>query len=217
MLWRYFGTGELVGRSGATACAGGYALLPELKVKTSSEEKVSFQALRRLRRLRRMACGRSLSRLQSSRRSRASPLHSTLGRTGPQRTWRNPRSRLRRGLQNLAPPICGRGSFRRIACRSRTAFLRLGSAGHFRHPGRLHCFTMFHYVSLFCRLFVALRMPLSASFLRGTLVGGRIADAVGPRPVLVVCGSVCALAYFGAAVATEMRIKELQFSALPKQ
>mmetsp|Transcript_100091 Transcript_100091/g.238560 ORF Transcript_100091/g.238560 Transcript_100091/m.238560 type:complete len:224 (+) Transcript_100091:592-1263(+) len=44
------------------------------------------------------------------------------------------------GLQNLAPPICGRGSFRRIACRSRTAFLRLGSAGHFRHfGGWAHC------------------------------------------------------------------------------
>jgi MFS family permease len=48
---------------------------------------------------------------------------------------------------------------------------------------------------------------LAALAIFGTLVGGRLADAVGPRNILLVCGGVCSAAYFGAALATEAHAK----------
>ncbi|CAJ1389081.1 unnamed protein product [Effrenium voratum] len=128
--------------AGATACAGGYALLPELKVKTSSEEKVSFQELIKAPEQQALACI---------------------------------------SVAFYAGTAC------KISLLPSVAAEAFGAS-----PAEVG------------QLFSA----LAALAIFGTLVGGRIADAVGPRPVLVVCGSVCALAYFGAAVATEMRIKE---------
>lgn len=49
---------------------------------------------------------------------------------------------------------------------------------------------------------------LAALAIFGTLVGGRLADAVGPRNILLVCGGACSAAYFGAALATEAHAKE---------
>lgn len=49
---------------------------------------------------------------------------------------------------------------------------------------------------------------LAALAIFGTLVGGRLADAIGPRNILLVCGGVCSAAYFGAALATEAHAKE---------
>ncbi|CAJ1328896.1 unnamed protein product [Effrenium voratum] len=127
--------------AGATACAGGYALLPELKVKTS-KEKVSFQELIKAPEQQALACI---------------------------------------SVAFYAGTAC------KISLLPSVAAEAFGAS-----PAEVG------------QLFSA----LAALAIFGTLVGGRIADAVGPRPVLVVCGSVCALAYFGAAVATEMRIKE---------
>lgn len=49
---------------------------------------------------------------------------------------------------------------------------------------------------------------LAALAIVGTLAGGRLTDAVGPRGILVVCGSICAASYFGAAAAVQSHAKE---------
>jgi len=43
----------------------------------------------------------------------------------------------------------------------------------------------------------------------GTLVGGKLADVIGPRNVLIFCGGLCAIAYGGAAFAVQATNKEL--------
>jgi len=48
---------------------------------------------------------------------------------------------------------------------------------------------------------------LAALAIIGTLAGGRLTDGAGPRTVLVGCGSICALSYFGAAVAVHEHAK----------
>lgn len=53
---------------------------------------------------------------------------------------------------------------------------------------------------------------LAALAIIGTLSGGRLADAIGPRSVLIACGATCAIAYFGAAAAVLVHAKE-QFLA----
>ena len=55
---------------------------------------------------------------------------------------------------------------------------------------------------------------LAALAIFGTLVGGRLADAVGPRIILLICGSLCSLAYFGAALATEAHAKDAFIASL---
>ncbi|CAK9029807.1 Quinolone resistance protein NorA, partial [Durusdinium trenchii] len=49
---------------------------------------------------------------------------------------------------------------------------------------------------------------LAALAILGTLAGGRLADALGPRIILLCSGTVCAAAYYGAALATEAKAKE---------
>lgn len=57
---------------------------------------------------------------------------------------------------------------------------------------------------------------LAALAIGGTLAGGRLTDALGPKSVLLSCGSICTLAYVGAALATGAHAKEafLGFLAL---
>ncbi|CAE6936905.1 RE1 [Symbiodinium sp. CCMP2592] len=57
---------------------------------------------------------------------------------------------------------------------------------------------------------------LAALAIGGTLAGGRLTDAVGPKSVLLTCGSICTLAYVGAALATGAHAKDafLGFLAL---
>ncbi|CAK0826789.1 unnamed protein product, partial [Prorocentrum cordatum] len=55
---------------------------------------------------------------------------------------------------------------------------------------------------------------IAALAIVGTLVGGQIADAFGPRRVLVACGSVCALGYVGAAAGVGAHSRELFLGSL---
>ncbi|CAE7325809.1 norA [Symbiodinium pilosum] len=55
---------------------------------------------------------------------------------------------------------------------------------------------------------------LAALAIAGTLAGGRLTDAVGPRSVLLSCGSICTLAYVGAALATGAHSKDTFFACL---
>jgi MFS family permease len=55
---------------------------------------------------------------------------------------------------------------------------------------------------------------IAAIGILGTLLGGRLTDAVGPRNVLFACGTVCAAAYCGAAVAVQAHARESFFACL---
>ena len=55
---------------------------------------------------------------------------------------------------------------------------------------------------------------LAALAIMGTLAGGRLADTYGPRVVLLICGSICALAYYAAAAATEAHAREAFVASL---
>lgn len=55
---------------------------------------------------------------------------------------------------------------------------------------------------------------LAALGILGTLLGGRLTDAVGPRGVLFACGAICAAAYCGAAVAVQAHAREPFFACL---
>lgn len=53
---------------------------------------------------------------------------------------------------------------------------------------------------------------IAALAIVGTLLGGRLADALGSRRVLVACGTICSVGYLGAAIAVQAHAKE-QFLA----
>jgi len=55
---------------------------------------------------------------------------------------------------------------------------------------------------------------LAALGILGTLLGGRLTDAVGPRSVLFACGVICTAAYCGAAVAVQAHARESFFACL---
>jgi len=55
---------------------------------------------------------------------------------------------------------------------------------------------------------------LAALAILGTLAGGRLADAVGPKGVLTACGGICSAAYFGAALAVQEHSKEAFLACL---
>mmetsp|Transcript_22628 Transcript_22628/g.71028 ORF Transcript_22628/g.71028 Transcript_22628/m.71028 type:complete len:247 (-) Transcript_22628:56-796(-) len=55
---------------------------------------------------------------------------------------------------------------------------------------------------------------LAALAILGTLAGGRLTDAVGPKNTLSACGAICGLAYFGAAFAVQEHAKEAFLACL---
>ncbi|CAE8644795.1 unnamed protein product, partial [Polarella glacialis] len=55
---------------------------------------------------------------------------------------------------------------------------------------------------------------LAAVAILGTLAGGRLADAVGPRTVIVASGAICTLAYAGAAFAVHEQARDAFYGCL---
>jgi len=55
---------------------------------------------------------------------------------------------------------------------------------------------------------------IAALAIVGTLAGGRLTDAVGPKRTLAACGGVCGLSYFGAALAVQEHAREAFLASL---